>query len=394
MADTPGAAWTPTKAGMPGRNLPRLETHPEGEQKYPEEGDPNPQPEGVKQRTAAQNARRRRKRQRYRAKKRAKAQAEQEAILGSLQDDQKENDDGTYSVPPAALPAPINVDFANLNLQTSENEVKDALQALAAGERVIGSPTKLRRISQAIWGLAHPTGVTDEVRLTQLSEQINRMGPDTPEVVAQEFKQLMIKLHPNEIPDLQLEIRMKYLTDRLEALSGGVGPKGVKAEDMEEYSCVCEEFRQIFRHTNPEAAAEIDNHVEIKVRYHPLRRSPHKPPLSPLDPSAPVRQCMICVENFEDNNGPRGNFYRIHGRLCSCSSDYDICNLCFIRNFRTNAAPCSDPFCFNRHMKCSTCRADLVLGDTIQRWCRSNYECSDMIEMAMQNGGNVINRED
>ena len=100
---------------------------------------------------------------------------------------------------------------------------------------------------------------------------------------------------------------------------------------------------------------------------------------------------MICMEEFAQNDGPRGNFFDSHTRPnnCSCDAEYDYCNRCFIRNFRTNAVQCTDFGCPNKHMPCPTCRGSITCGLVTAKWCESNYLAIDMGEMALRTGGTV-----
>ena len=373
----PGARppWTPTKEGMPGRTLaPNFETpqHPEEEEKVAE----NPQPEGVPQRTAAQIERRRRKRQRHRKNKRAKAlKIEQEAILNSIldstiaeldsDDDQKENDIGVLNID-FSQAVEVN-DDENSDDENSDDEIGAAMQALANGERVRGSPATLKRISRRIWDLSQEAElVSPHERMKQLLDEIMENGPgNTPPGVQQEFMDLVATNDPDLFQELVADFDpdVEVTGERLVA-------------------------SLIFR--------RLSIHETQEIVYNTLERSPRKGPLPPLDAEAPPRNCMICMEEFEDNNGPRGNFNRYHGRPtgCKCSQDHDICNLCFIRHFRQNGAPCDMPFCSLVHVNCPSCRTDIPLGETIKNWCTSNYNTIDQMEMALRTGATITTREE
>jgi hypothetical protein len=351
------APWKPTDSGMPGQSLPPSPKphYPDCEQKV----EVNPNPEGVAQRTTSQE-RKRLKNQRYRKNKKlrlkAAEEAEQEAILNSIldstvaeleHDDEKEDDIGRLSI-----------NFANA--VQIEGEADDGMRLRQVAKRlweIVGehSPStddERANLADEFQRLcADEDAVRDtEERLDQLTRQVIMMGPNTPDNVAAEFFLLLRACYP---------------------------------DDFEE---------ELARRTNTEVVmVDSSEDAPMHAGYCELQRAVSEGPVPELDPSAPVSSCMICMEEFAPNNGPRGNFFRYHGRPnnCSCSEEYDYCNICFVRNFRTNATPCPDFGCPNLHMECPTCRGIINVCPNLAAWCQDNYETIDMIETTMQSGGTV-----
>lgn len=113
-----------------------------------------------------------------------------------------------------------------------------------------------------------------------------------------------------------------------------------------------------------------------------------EPSSIPSDDDGP-RSCIICMEEFAQDDGPSGNFWADRKRAgsCKCTRDYDYCNSCFIRNFRRNSVTCQDEGCPCRNMTCPTCNMQFGVTPALVDWCRSNYYIVDAIEEALKVSG-------